>query len=154
VNGLDDRDSYYMKKVYLSCVRVLDYLTSLPKWDGKNLIAQGGSQGGALALVTTALDPRITACAANHPALSDMAGYKAERAGGLPPPLQQNLKGWKRPEKINTLAYYDVVNFARQIKVPVLMTWGYNDNVCPPTTSYIVYNLLDTQERGIDYSGK
>ncbi|MEL7600710.1 MAG: acetylxylan esterase [Proteiniphilum sp.] len=148
VNGLDDRDSYYMKKVYLSCVRVLDYLTSLPKWDGKNLIAQGGSQGGALALVTTALDPRITACAANHPALSDMAGYKAGRAGGYPH-LFTKFEGMDTPEKINTLAYYDVVNFARQIRVPVLMTWGYNDNVCPPTTSYIVYNLLKTRKEAL-----
>ena len=46
------------------------------------------------------------------------------------------------PEKIKTMAYYDVVNFARFIKVPVFMTWGYNDNVCPPTTSYEVYNTL------------
>lgn len=49
-NGLDSRDNYYMKRVYLACVRGIDFLTSLPEWDGKNVIAQGGSQGGALAL--------------------------------------------------------------------------------------------------------
>lgn len=43
-----------------------------------------GSQGGALALITAGLDQRVTACVANHPALSDMAGYKAGRAGGYP----------------------------------------------------------------------
>ena len=83
-NGLDNRDNYYMKRVYLGCVRSIDLLTSLPEWDGKNVIVQGGSQGGALALITTGLDPRVTACVANHPALSDMAGYKAGRAGGYP----------------------------------------------------------------------
>ncbi|QDH78951.1 acetylxylan esterase [Echinicola soli] len=145
VNGLDDRDSYYMKKVYLSCVRALDFLISLPKWDGKNLIAQGGSQGGALALITAGLDDRITACAANHPALSDMAGYKAGRAGGYPH-LFKYYEGMNTPEKLKTLEYYDVVNFAKLIDVPVFMTWGYNDNVCPPTTSYIVYNALDTEK--------
>ena len=50
----------------------------------KNLIAQGGSQGGALALIAAGLDSRITAVAATHPALSDMAGYKADRVGGYP----------------------------------------------------------------------
>ena len=40
--------------------------------------AQGGSQGGALALIAAGLDERVTACVANHPALSDMAGYKAD----------------------------------------------------------------------------
>lgn len=148
VNGLDHRDSYYMKKVYLSCVRAIDYLSTLPEWDGKNMIAQGGSQGGALALVTTALDSRITACAANHPALSDMAGYKAGRAGGYPH-LFTKFDGMDSPEKLNTIAYYDVVNFARQIKVPVWMTWGFNDDVCPPTTSYIVYNLISSKKEAL-----
>lgn len=148
VNGLGHRDTYYMKKVYLSCVRAVDYLTTLPEWDGKNIIAQGGSQGGALALVTTALNPKITACAANHPALSDMAGYKAGRAGGYPH-LFTKFEEMDRPEILKTLEYYDVVNFARQIKVPVWMTWGFNDDVCPPTTSYIVYNLLDTEKEAL-----
>lgn len=148
VNGIDNRDNYYMKKVYLACVRAVDYLTSLPDWDGKNVIVQGGSQGGALALVTAGLDKRVTACVANHPALSDMAGYKAGRAGGYPH-LFKNYQGMDTPEKINTLAYYDVVNFAKQIKVPVYMTWGYNDNTCPPTTSYIVYNVLDCPKEAL-----
>lgn len=148
VNGLEDRDSYYMKKVYLACVRALDYLTTLPEWDEKNLIAQGGSQGGALALITAGLDSRITACAANHPALSDMAGYKANRAGGYPH-LFKNYSGMDTPEKLKTLEYYDVVNFSKLIKVPVFMTWGYNDNVCPPTTSYIVYNILKSKKEAL-----
>lgn len=141
VNGLDSRENYYMKRVYLACVRSIDLLTSLPQWDGKNVIVQGGSQGGALALITTGLDKRVTACVANHPALSDMAGYKAGRAGGYPH-LFRNTTDMDTPAKMKTLAYYDVVNFARQITIPVYMTWGFNDNVCPPTTSYIVYNLL------------
>ena len=48
------------------------------------LLCNGGSQWGALALITAGLDKRVTACVANHPALSDMAGYKAGRAGGYP----------------------------------------------------------------------
>lgn len=140
-NGLDSRDNYYMKRVYLACIRCVDLLTSLPEWDGKNVIVQGGSQGGALALVTAGLDQRVTACVANHPALSDMAGYKAGRAGGYPH-LYRNSVDMDTPEKTRTLAYYDVVNFAKQIQADTYLTWGFNDNVCPPTTSYIVYNVL------------
>lgn len=143
LKGLDDRDNYYMKKVYLACVRAIDYLTSLDEWDGKNVIVQGGSQGGALALITAGLDSRVTLCVANHPALSDMAGYKAGRADGYPH-FFTKLNDYRTdtPEKLQTMAYYDVVNFARQINIPVYLTWGYNDNTCPPTTSYIVYNTL------------
>ena len=146
-NGLDNRDNYYMKHVYVACVRAMDYLTSLPDWDGKNVFVQGGSQGGALALVTAALDPRVTACVANHPALSDMAGYLDNRAGGYPHFNRQNEM--LTPEKVKTLEYYDVVNFARRITCPVYLTWGYNDNVCPPTTSYIVWNLITSPKESL-----
>ena len=139
-NGLDDKDNYYMKHVYVACVRALDYLCSLPEWDGKNVFVQGGSQGGALSLITAALDSRVTACVANHPALADMAGYLDNRAGGYP--HFNKMHNMLTPAKVETLAYYDVVNFARRITCPVYMTWGYNDNTCPPTTSYIVWNLI------------
>ncbi|MDO4955406.1 MAG: acetylxylan esterase [Bacteroidales bacterium] len=142
LNGLDNPKEYYMKRAYLACIRCIDFLTTLPEWDGKNIIAQGGSQGGALALITTALDKRVTACAAHHPALSDMAGYKAGRAGGYPHMIKK-YPSVNTDDKINTMAYYDVVNFAKLINVPVWMTWGYNDNTCPPTTSYCVYNVLN-----------
>lgn len=146
-NGLDNKDNYYMKRVYLACIRSIDFLTSLPEWDGKNVIVQGGSQGGALALITTGLDKRVTACVANHPALSDMAGYKAKRADGYPHFSQMN--GMGTPEKLNTMAYYDVVNFARLIKVPTYITWGFNDDVCSPTTSYVVFNTLDCPKESL-----
>lgn len=138
--NLDNKDNYYMKRVYLACVRAIDLLTSLPEWDGKNVAVQGGSQGGALALVTAGLDERVTQCVANHPALSDMAGFEAGRADGYP--HFSRTPGMCTPEKVKTMAYYDVVNFARLIKADTYITWGYNDDVCPPTTSYAAYNVL------------
>lgn len=146
-NGLDNKDNYYMKRVYLSCLRCIDLLTSLPEWDGKNVIVQGGSQGGALAMITAGLDKRVTACVVNHPALSDMAGYMAGRAGGYPHFFR--TKGMDTKEKLETMSYYDVVNFARLIKADTFMTWGFNDNTCPPTTSYAVYNTLECNKEAL-----
>lgn len=146
-NGLDNKDNYYMKRVYLSCLRCIDLLTSLPEWDGKNVIVQGGSQGGALAMITAGLDKRVTACVVNHPALSDMAGYMAGRAGGYPHFFR--TKGMETKEKLETMSYYDVVNFARLIKADTFMTWGFNDNTCPPTTSYAVYNTLECSKEAL-----
>ncbi len=149
-NGIHNRDTYYMKKVYAGCVRAVDFLTTIPEWDGTNIIAQGGSQGGALALVVAGLDSRITACVANHPALSDMAAYAEKGRTGGYPHFNRKYKGVElTPNVIQTLSYYDVVNFARCISVPVFMTWGYNDNVCPPTTSYAVYNVLTTPKKAL-----
>lgn len=147
-NGLDNRDNYYMKHVYLACVRCIDLLTSLDQWDGKNVITQGGSQGGALSIITASLDNRVTQCVANHPALSDMAGYlSGNRCGGYP--HFNNMQGMLTLEKVKTMAYYDVVNFARRLKAQTYMTWGYNDITCPPTTSYIVYNLIQAPKEAL-----
>ena len=139
-NGLEDPDRYYMKRVYLALIRCLDLLTSLPEWDGRNVIVQGGSQGGALSMVAAALDSRVTQCIVNHPALSDMAAYSAGRTGGYP--HFNRVEGMFNERTLRTMAYYDVVNFARHITCDTYMTWGYNDDTCPPTTSYAVWNTL------------
>ncbi|WP_114781408.1 acetylxylan esterase [Botryobacter ruber] len=140
---LDDRDNYYYKSVYLGCVRSVDFLTSLPEFDGKNVLVTGGSQGGALAMVTAALDKRVTALAAFYPALSDMTGYLHGRAGGWPHLLSpRNQPITNKPDKLRTISYYDVVNFARQIKAPGFYSWGYNDNTCPPTSVYAAVNSV------------
>lgn len=142
-NGLQHRDTYYMRKVYAALVRAVDYVTSLPEWDGKNVLVQGNSQGAALSLVLAGLDPRITAVACAHPALSDMAAYAQKgRTGGYPHFGNKYKDIELTSQVIETLSYYDVVNFARLIKCPVYMTWGYNDNTCPPTTSWAVWNVL------------
>ena len=142
--NLEDRDQYYMKHVYLGLTKAIDVLTSLPEWDGRNVFVQGGSQGGALALIATALDPRITGCCANHPALSDMAAGSAGLTSGYPHFTKES--GAYSDACMKTLPYYDVVNFARHIKTPVYMTWGYNDDTCPPTTSYAVWNVMTCEK--------
>ncbi len=144
-NGLQDKDSYYMRHVYLSLIRAIDYLCTLPEWDGKNMILQGGSQGGALSLVAAALDSRVTACVANHPALTDMAAYSAQNTtGGYPHFSPEQAKA-----HAEVLAYYDVINFCRHITCPVYMTWGYCDSTCPPTTSWAAYNTLTCKKESL-----
>lgn len=150
--NLDDRDKYYYKRVYLGCVRAIDFLFSLPEFDGSNLAVTGGSQGGALSIVTAGLDSRVKYLAAFYPALCDLTGYLSNRAGGWPH-MFRDLKASK--EKIETTRYYDVVNFAKNVKVPGFYSWGFNDVTCPPTSTFSAYNsitapkeLLIMQETG------
>lgn len=147
-NGIENRDRYYMKHVYLALVRCLDVITGLDEWDGKNLIVQGGSQGGALSIVAAALDKRVTQCVVNHPALSDMGAYSvAGLTGGYP--HFNKIKGMFTADNLRTMAYYDVVNFARHLDCKVYMTWGYNDNTCSPTTSYAVWNVIKSEKEAL-----
>jgi len=141
--NLDDRDRFIYKRVYLGCVRANDFLTSLPQFDGTNLGVAGGSQGGALSIVTAALDNRVKFLAAQYPALSDLTGYLKGRAGGWPHYFAKNNVAYNNtPQKLKTVQYYDVVNFARLLKVPGMYSWGFNDETCPPTSMYAAYNVI------------
>ncbi|MEJ7646944.1 MAG: acetylxylan esterase [Chryseolinea sp.] len=141
--NLDNKDRYYYKRVYLGCVRANDFLVSLPQFDGINLAVTGGSQGGALSIITAALDSRVKYLASFYPALSDITGYLNGRAGGWPHLFDKNNLSYHNvKEKIETVSYYDVVNFARILKVPGLYSWGFNDETCPPTSMYAAYNVI------------
>lgn len=149
-NGITNRETYYMRRVYASLLRAVDLVCALPVWDGKRVLVQGNSQGGALSLVLAALDPRVSAIAIAHPALADMAAYSQPgRTGGYPHFGRKYQGVTLTPEVVRTLQYYDVVNFARRVSCPVFMTYGYNDNVCPPTTSAAVWNVLSCPKERI-----
>ena len=141
--NLDNKDRYYYKRVYLGCIRANDFLDSLPEFDGKNLAVTGGSQGGALSIITASLDSRVKYLAAFYPAMSDMTGYLKNRAGGWPHLFDKNNAPYNnKKDKIQTVGYYDVVNFARRLKAAGFYSWGFNDNVCPPTSMYAAYNVI------------
>ncbi len=141
--NLDDKDNYYYKRVYLGCLRAIDYLYTLDQFDGNRLAMLGGSQGGALSIITAALDHRVKYLVALFPALSDVTGYLYGRAGGWPHMFYRNTLEQVDKKKLETMGYYDVVNFARQLKVPGFYTWGYNDETCPPTSTFSVYNSIN-----------
>jgi cephalosporin-C deacetylase-like acetyl esterase len=141
--NLDDRDRYFYKRVYVGCIRANDFLVSLPQYDGTHLGVAGGSQGGALSIVTAALDSRVKYLVSFYPAISDVTGYLNGRAGGWPHLFAKNNVAYNNTkEKLNTVQYYDVVNFARLLKVPGMYSWGFNDETCPPTSTYSAYNVI------------
>ena len=137
--NIDNRYSYYYKRVYVGCVRGIDFLETLPQFNGK-VGTFGGSQGGALSIVTSALDNRINATVAYFPALCDLEGYTHGRAGGWPHVFKS--KDNCTPEKLKTARYYDVTNFARNLKAPIKYFLGYNDLTCAPTTTHSTYNII------------
>lgn len=142
--NLDDKDNAYYRRVYLGCVRAVDFIETLDSFDGENIAVAGGSQGGALSIVTAALDNRIDYIAAFYPALSDLTGFLHDRAGGWPQIFKDDFTN--KSEKIETSKYFDVVNFARFVKAKGWYSWGYNDNVCPPASMYAAYNLIKAEK--------
>lgn len=143
--GMDNRDDSYYKRVIVGCVRSVDYIASLPEWDSKTIGVTGASQGGFLSYATAALDNRITFLAAVHPALCDHTASLKGVACGWPHYFYWN-KGKGKEKQIETSRYYDGVNFVRRITCPAWVSFGYNDDVVPPTTAYATYNILKGQK--------
>ncbi|MDP0501800.1 MAG: acetylxylan esterase [Verrucomicrobiota bacterium JB022] len=141
VNQAEDRDRYYYKRVFLGCVKAVDFLQSLPEWDGENIGVTGGSQGGALSIITASLHADVDAYVSFYPAMSDMLGDLKGQAGGWPH-LFSRYDAAKHPEWYGVIPYYDVVNFARHLDKPGWMSFGYNDWVCPPTSTFAAHNVL------------
>lgn len=144
--GMASIDTYYYKDVYVGCARAVDFLCSLPEWDGKNVIVTGGSQGGALTIVTAALNEKVTLCAPFYPALCDLTGFLHQRAGGWPKFFsgfyKDGVTDIPTEQAVETLPYFDVVNFARVLKVPTFMSWGYSDDTCSPTSIWAAWNAI------------
>ncbi len=143
---LRSRENYYMKKAYLGCIRAIDLAYQLPEFDGENLVVTGGSQGGALTIVTAGLDERVDAILVYYPAFADLtADVYGNRTGGWPRPFKpenQSLDGQIIEEALEVSAYYDVVNFARRIQCEGRYSWGFRDLATPPSSTFATYNVI------------
>ena len=141
--GMDNRDDSYYKRVVLGCIRALDYIEQYTPWNGKELGVTGSSQGGFLSLATAGLDKRVTCYAPVHAALCDHTASLKGVACGWPHYFYWN-KGKGQEQKIETSRYYDGVNFARLIthQQKGWFSFGYNDDVVPPTTAWATYNIV------------
>ena len=141
--GMDNRDKSYYKHVVLGCIRALDYIEQYTPWNGKELGVTGSSQGGFLSLATAGLDRRITFYAPVHAALCDHTASLKGVACGWPHYFYWN-KGKGMEKQIETSRYYDGVNFARRITNAQTgwFSFGYNDDVVPPTTAWATYNIV------------
>ena len=142
--GMDNRDKSYYKHVVLGCIRALDYIEQYTPWNGKECGVTGSSQGGFLTLATAGLDKRITFYAPVHAALCDHTNSLHGIACGWPHYFYKNPDTGGMREKVETSRYYDGVNFARLItdKQKGWFSFGYNDDVVPPTTAWATYNTV------------
>ena len=154
VRDLNDKDNYYYKGLFLDCIRALDFLSTREDVDPDRIAIWGGSQGGGLSFSTAALDSRIALCIADIPYMCDYPNYF-------------EITHWKEVDTwfmnnpdatwetvLNTLSYYDTKNFADKISCPVWMGIGLQDDICPPSTSFVTYNRVQSDKNYIVYKNE
>jgi cephalosporin-C deacetylase-like acetyl esterase len=111
--------------------RALQYAETIPEWDGKTMIVQGGSMGGFQAVAAAALNKNVSKCIAIIPWMADLDGYLKHK----------RMRGWI-PNWVEQLAYFDTVNLASRIKCAAQVEVGLGDFICPPSSGILLYRNL------------
>lgn len=140
--GIDNRDSYYYRRVFTDAVRAIEAARSLDAIDASRVAVLGGSQGGGIALATAALVPDLTAVIAYVPFLCDFPRATVITDHALYKEIGQYLAihREKLAQVHETLSYFDGVNFAKRAKAPAWFSTGLMDLICPPSTVFGAFN--------------
>ena len=129
-----DPETAYFNGMALRVMRGLEYLKSLPEWNGKDLYASGGSQGGLQTIWAAGLDPQVTKAESSITWCCDMGGTE----------LGRNRGNWYI-KWVPALGYYDPINVARRISKncrTLIPRAGLGDYTCPPSGLAILFNNI------------
>lgn len=142
-HNIVDPHTYGYQGFYVDAWRVVDFLRSRPEVDAARIGATGGSQGGALTILTAAMRP-LAAAAPQAPYLAGMIDAVQLTHTYPYEEINEYLRLYpdRRDDVTRTLAYYDCIAFADRITCPMLVNIGLNDDVCPPETGYAVFNAM------------
>lgn len=138
-----DPDTAYFNGMVMRVMRAFDFVKTLPEWNGVDLIASGGSQGGLQAVWAASLVEGITRCESYITWCSNISGKV----------LDGRLPGW-HPEYVRGLDYYDTVFHAAHIPESCFVDFeriGLGDYTCPPSGVTMVYNAVRGNKRAAYY---
>ena len=134
-------ENTYFNGMVMRILRALQFLKTLPEWDGINLIATGGSQGGLQAIWAGGLDSDVTAVQAGMPWCCDIGGATAGR-----------IASTMRPAYTGALAYYDAVYHAKRFRrdlITTVLSAGLGDDLCPPSGVAAFFNQCNSAQKSI-----
>lgn len=138
--GFDDKQNADPETCYFSgytyrIMRALEWLKTLPEWNGRDLIVSGGSMGGLQSIWAAGMDADVTEAYPSIPWCCDIGGRDT---------LKRIIDPWYIHET-PALRYYDPVNLAKRIsktcKVEIVRA-GLGDYCCPPSGVAILFNNI------------
>ncbi len=148
-HNITDRNTYSYRGFYVDAWRGIDYLLTRDEVDGERIGVTGGSQGGGLTVTTSAMRQEVRAAIAGAPYL---CGYVDSIELTRTYPYEEindylRLHPGSREAVVETLAYFDGINFADKIRCPFVIYIGLQDNVCPPETGYALFRAVGSADK-------
>ena len=132
-------ENYHFKWMMLRDIRLIDYLTKNPLWDGKHIILTGGSQGGYQSCFIAGLDPRISTIIVRVPAGLDQGATLQGRSASWPKTM------YNYPEETKQfIPYFDPSVTLRNTKADIWCEIGLFDYTCPAANLFAVMNTVSS----------
>lgn len=159
IRGVDDKDpnNLFYVNIYLDALKAIMIFKTLDFIDENKIGTTGKSQGGALSLVTAALDNDIKLTAPIYPFLADFKKvFDLNLCSGAYGEFRDYFRKYDPLHKseddfFERLGYIDVQNFANKIKAEALWFIALEDKLCHPLTQFSVYNKLKCKKDMIIY---
>jgi len=145
------------RQIFLDAVQVTRLLMDFSEVDAERVGVVGASQGGALALATAALEPRVKAAVSVYPFLCDyLRVWEMDLTNEAYAEIREYLRRFDPTHEQVTamftrLGYIDVQHLAPRIMGDVLMATGLMDTVCPPSTQFAAYNKITSGKQHVIY---
>lgn len=158
IRGVDDApERLYYRQVFLDTAQLARIVMAMPDVDPERVGATGASQGGGLTLACAALEPRVKRVAPVYPFLCDYQRvWEIDQAKDAYAELKEWFRRFdprhERAEEVWTkLGYIDVQHLAPRIRGDVLLSIGFSDTVCPPSTQFATYNKIKAPKSMLIY---
>lgn len=145
--GVLDKNEFYMKNIYLDAVRAMDVIAELPEVDATRIVTYGGSQGGALSIVASALSGKSIKCYTNETSYCCIH-RRVELGTRIFRNTYDFLKSYPHHTDavMETVSYFDVNNMVSLLKVPTSFCLGLADDVCLPEFVYSAYTHANCEK--------
>jgi cephalosporin-C deacetylase len=137
--GVGAADTYYYRRVFTDAAMLIELARSLPGVE--RVVAAGGSQGGGIAIAAATL-AHADACMPEVPFLCHFERAIAVTDAFPYSEIVQYLAVHddKEQQVMQTLSYFDGVNFAKRAGCPALFSVALRDEICPPSTVFAARN--------------
>lgn len=148
LDGIESPETYVYREIVAHALRGLDFLAARPEVDIKRIGTMGASQGGGLSLLVAGLDARVAAASADFPFLTDWEdSFSAPSSPYTTVGQYASGHPSERAAVLRTVSYFDTLDVAGRIDIPVLVEVGLKDRTCPPRGIKTMFRRLKSRRK-------
>jgi cephalosporin-C deacetylase len=148
IENILDRDTYYVKAVYIDLYRSIDMLRLVQEVNCSAIGMYGKGLGAAAALFAAAYSDRVSAVVLETPSFCHLTMSQNVSQSDATNEINEfvaTVKNKKKQIKDN-LTYFDALNFTDKIQCPVLATVGFKDTISPPECVFSLFNHVRSEK--------